>query len=122
MHIEHEGIALWYGTSDAPAPEGGIPLGADVQVTVGVKPVDAGNRVEVIFSVNGGPLRTAPAQWLYTNPAGKAQYFRARLPGFCADDTVEYAVLCRCAGRQVPPPDRAASCVSIFHVTEVEAK
>jgi hypothetical protein len=118
MRFEHEGRSLWYGTPDAPAPESAVPAGAEVNITVGVHPVDSSNRVEILYRVNQGAIETAGAGWLRTDPSGKAQYFRGRLPGFRPGDFVEYLPVCRCAGRQVPSPDEARQFHSAFRVAE----
>jgi len=118
MRFEHEGISLWYGTPDAPAPEQVVRAGAEIDITVGVHPVDSSNRVEIRYRVNQGAIETTSARWLKTDPSGKAQYFRARLPGFRAGDIVEYLVICGCAGRQVPSQDEAHKFASSFRVIE----
>jgi hypothetical protein len=46
MRYEQNGTSLWYGTSDAPAPEGDIPANeqgraAGLAITFAVKPVGA---------------------------------------------------------------------------------
>ncbi len=118
MRFEHEGISLWYGTPDAPAPEQVVRAGAEINITVGVHPVDSSNRVEIRYRVNQGPVETASARWLKTDPSGKAQYFRARFPGFRAGDIVEYLVICGCSGRRVPSPAEANKFASSFRVIE----
>src|SRR5262245_22369099 len=118
MRFEHEGRSLWYGTPDAPAPEHVVRAGTEIDLTVGVSPVDSSNRVEMRYRVNQGPIETASASWLRTDPSGKAQYFRVRLPSLRAGDTVEYLVICGCAGRQVPSPDEAQQFTSSFRVIE----
>ncbi len=118
MHFEHEGRSLWYGTSDAPGSEGAVQAGTEITITVGVNPVDASNKVELLYRVNQGPMETVAARWLRNDPSGKAQYFRAHLPAFRAGDIVEYIPICRCAGRQVPSPYQArqfASSIRIIH-------
>ncbi len=121
MRFEHEGRALWYGTPDAPAPESFVPAGAEINITIGVHPVDSSNRVEILYRVNQGAIETAGAGWLRTDPSGKAQYFRGRLPGLRPGDIVEYLPICRCAGRQVPSPDEARQFYSSFRVVEAGA-
>jgi hypothetical protein len=121
MRFEHKGRSLWYGTPDAPAPEQAVPAGAEVDITVGVHPVDSSNRVEILYRVNQGAIETAGAEWLWTDPSGKAQYFRVQLTGFRTGDLVEYLPICRCAGRQVPSPDEARQFHSAFRVVEAGA-
>jgi ABC toxin-like protein/neuraminidase-like protein len=121
MRFEHEGRSLWYGTPDAPAPESAVSADTEVNITVGVHPVDSSNRVEILYRVNQGAVETAGAGWLRTDPSGKAQYFRGQLPGFRSGDLVEYLPVCRCAGRQVPSPDDALQFHSAFRVADAGA-
>src|SRR3712207_3901509 len=102
MRLQREGMSLWYGTPDAPAPGEAVQADAETTITVGVWPVDAGNKVQLLYRANRGPAQTLNAEWLWNDPSGKAQYFRVCLPAsaFRAGDTVEYSVICRCAGRQ----------------------
>src|SRR5438105_681253 len=112
MRFEHDGMALWFGTPDAPAPSGDILADAhsEVVVTVGVQPADASNRVYLRFRTNREQAEhTVDLRWWRNDISGKAQYFRARLPvsTFRPGDTVEYTAVCYCAGRQVPSADEA---------------
>ena len=118
MRFEHEGMSLWYGTSDAPAPNESVAPGTEVIITVGVEPADASNKIEVPYRVNGGPAQTAPTRWLRSSLSGEAQYFEARLGPFRDGDTVEYTSICKCAGRQVPQAEEGSKCASSFRVTE----
>jgi hypothetical protein len=117
MRFEHEGMSLWYGTSEAPAPNEFVAPGTEVIITVGVEPADASNRIEVPYRVNRGPAQTAPIRWLRSSPSGEAQYFEARLGPFRDGDTVEYTAICTCAGRQVPHAEEASKFASSFRVT-----
>ena len=80
MRFEHQGLSLWYGTADAPAPAVALRAGADAVVTVAVLPASASNQVEVAFRVNGGRIDAVPAKWLRNDPETGAQYFSATLP------------------------------------------
>src|SRR6476620_1929091 len=99
MHHEHQGMRLWVEPNERLA-NGAIEPGSDVNLTVGVEPADASNRVQVRYRVNDGPATAIAAEPL--KHVGNAQYFKAQLP--CAalreGDTVEYAVMCQCAGRR----------------------
>src|SRR5262245_7293355 len=112
MRFENEGMLLWYGLPDTPVPGAAISPNAEVNVTLGVEPADASNRVEVRYRVNQGPQKTAVAQPIQHR--GNAQYFIARLPAsaFRSGDLVEYTPVCICAGRQVPSADQAAQFAS----------
>ncbi len=122
MQIEHNGIILWYGTPDAPAPEDSAPADTDIPITIGVQPADASNTLEIHYQVDRGPTHRIEARFLRNAPARRAQYFQAILPAFRAGETVEYAVICRCAGRQVPPPETTEQFVSSFRVQTTEAQ
>ena len=99
MYSEHDGITLWYGTADAPAPAETVPAGRPVSVTIAARPVDSSNRIELRYRVNDASETTVLATWLRTDPGHDAHYFRANLPAFQPGDTVDYAIVCRRAGR-----------------------
>lgn len=122
MRFEHDGMSLWYGTADAPAPEGAVQVGPDITITIGVQPTSASNKVDLLYRVNQGSVETVAAKWLRHDLSQKAQYFKVRLPAFHVGDTVEYTALCHCAGRQVPSPEEAKEFASSFHVTGTEVK
>src|SRR5260370_31794511 len=122
MHYEHEGMSLWYGTSDAPAPEGAVHVDTAVTATIAVKPADASNRVAVLYRVNQGPIETIAARWLQHDHTNKIQYFRVHFPAFRLGDTVEYTAVCHCAGRQVPDLAEAQQLRSSFHIVAAEPK
>jgi receptor-binding and translocation channel-forming TcA subunit of Tc toxin/ABC toxin-like protein len=105
MRFESQDISLWYGTVDAPAPRELVPQTDEITLTIGVQPADASNKVEVAYRVNHGSTQRIAATWLRHDISRKAQYFLARFPGLRVGDTVEYTVICRCAGRQVPGSD-----------------
>jgi hypothetical protein len=121
MRFEQNGMVLWYGTPDAPAPRDLVRAGVSgraigLTVTIGVQPIEARNAVLVRYRVNGGAKTTAQAWLARTDLRAKAQYFEARLPEFNVGDTVEYGAECNCAGRQVPSPEQAGKLVSSFRV------
>src|SRR5260370_4363434 len=103
MRFEHEGIFLWYGTPEAPAPQESVQAGTGITITVGVQPMNAGNKVEVLYRINKGQTKRVAANWLRNDTYKKSQYFRTSLPALRVGDTVEYTALCRRAGRQVVP-------------------
>src|SRR6266700_6932688 len=107
MRFEHDGMVLWYGTPDAPAPSDTVTVSrgsdqASVTVKVGVQPPSASNLVTVHYNVNGGPPQTVVAGFLQHDVDQKAQYFAVRLPALLVGDKVDYIAICRCPGRQVP--------------------
>ncbi|MBI1744418.1 hypothetical protein HYR54_15315 [Candidatus Acetothermia bacterium] len=122
MRCEHDGMELWYGTPDAPAPHDEIQAGSKITMTIGVRPISASNKVEVQFRTNQGPTETVAAEWLWNDLSSKAQYFRAYLPAFRMGDMVEYTVICRCPGRQIPSADELKQCTMSFRITEAAIK
>src|SRR5262245_28969044 len=127
MRFEHDGMVLWYGTPDAPAPTDAVAVagGSDqalVTITVGVLPPSASNVVQVGYGVNDGPMMTVTAGFLRHDVFQKAQYFAARLPALHLGDTVDFIAMCRCAGRQVPPAEETKQFASSFRVTDTSAK
>src|SRR6266581_953220 len=122
MRFEHEGIALWFGTPDAPAPSGTVVAEVDSEVifTVGMQPADASNRVDLHYRVNGSPKKeTLNLRWWRNDPSGMSQYFRIRLPAstFRAGDTVEYTAVCYSAGREGRSKDEEQEFAASFRVT-----
>ena len=71
--------------------------------------MDASNRVEVGYRINGGALQVAATRWLRTDHSRKAHYFKAQIPSIRAGDTLEYNAVCDFAGRRVPSPEEAES-------------
>jgi Tc toxin complex TcA C-terminal TcB-binding domain/Neuraminidase-like domain/Salmonella virulence plasmid 28.1kDa A protein len=118
--FEHDGISVWYETDDAPAPQGDVPAGIPLSVTVGVSPPDAGNAVEIVYSVNGGSDQSVQARWIFNSQS--AQYFRARLPDFRTGDYVSYAGVCSCSGRHVPSGSDLEGATSSFVVVKVSSQ
>jgi hypothetical protein len=116
MEIKNDGIRLWYGTHDAPAPVDAVSVDTKLTVTIGVEPVDASNAVAVRYRVNQGSTVTLAASHLPLVGDGRAQYFRATLPAFQVGDRVEYTPICRCAGRQVPSPEETKQFAGSFRV------
>ena len=122
MRFENQGIALWYGTSDALAPDAivGARPGenlASLSITIGVTPPDPSNTVQVRYRVNGGAPSTIEAAFLRADGTRRAQYFRVWLPQLHPGDQVEYTAVCRCVGRQVPAPAEAAGYLSSFMIS-----
>jgi len=123
MRFEHEGMSLWYGTPDAPAPQESVQASVGITITVGVQPTNAGNKVEVLYRVNQGATETVAAKWLRNDSYKKSQYFRASMPAFRSGDTVEYTALCCRAGRQVVPSlEETERFVSSFCIVDASAR
>lgn len=121
MRIEQDGMALWYGTPDAPAPSGKVEAAegseqAQVSVTVGMRPPSASNSVQVVYRVNGGASATVPGSLLTHDPHQQAQYFQAKLPPFHVGESVDYLVIGRAPGHQLPGPQQAKQFAASFQV------
>src|SRR5260370_25550499 len=103
MRHENDGITMWFGTADAPAPSEIVSEGESVFVTLGIEPQDASHAVKVVYRLNSNPGKPqeASAQWIHSDASGKAQYFRAAFPKFSAGDRVEYTAICTCLKKQV---------------------
>ena len=56
VQLAHDGLELWYGTPDAPAPDGPTEDRQGVSVTVGVRPANPSNAVSEADMTS--PLRT----------------------------------------------------------------
>jgi hypothetical protein len=89
---------------------------AQVGVTVGMQPPSASNSVQVTYRVNGGTPATVAAALLTHDPHQQAQYFRAQLPTFRVGDNVEYLVVGRAPGHQVPGLEQAGQFAASFRV------
>lgn len=121
MRYEQDGVAVWSGTPDAPAPAGDIEAASGTDqvlstVTVGVQPPSASNLVVVTYRLNGGPPEPVTAALLTHDPSMKAQYFTARLPAFHVNDAIQYSVAAHLPGRQVPDPGQAGQLAASFRV------
>jgi len=117
VRFESEGMVLWYGTPDAPAPSGDLAAApSDTTVTVAVQPPSESNSVQVRYRVNGGSDQTLSAALRRQDFVRKAQYFAAKFPPFRAGDRVDYVAVARAPGMQVPSPEEAAAFPSSFKV------
>ena len=107
MNLTHEGLSLWYGTPDAPAPIDEVAPRSGPSLVVGVRPANPTNAVLVRYRVERGPVQAAPGRELRTDYDRDAQYFAVRSPAFPTGDAIEYSPMLTCGGRQVPPPHAA---------------
>ena len=118
MRFDYDSMVLWYGTSDAPAPSGSVPLspGKQTAITIAVQPPSVSNTAQVLYRVNGGATVTVNATVQRQDLVQKVQYFSAQLPAFQAGDKVDYVAVARSPGRQVPAANDAANFPSSFNV------
>ena len=121
MKLTHDGLSVWYGTPDAPAPgdEGIVPR-EGASLVVGVHPANPTNAVLVRYRVDRGAVRTVPGRELRSDYDRKDQYFLVSFPPFAVGDLVEYSVVLSCGGRQVPEPQIADRLSSTFRLAPKE--
>src|ERR1700722_12632315 len=113
MRLSQQGVSLWCGTPDAPAPSGPVSAGADTSITVGLQPHDAHASVTGLYRGKHGNPQMLPAQPVHAGGSG-SQYFRAHLSGFKPGDKVEYVPIYRSGARQIPSNEEAEKYVASF--------
>ena len=121
VRLAHDRLELWYGTPDAPAPEGTTEQRQGVSVTVGVRPANPSNAVSVRYRVDGRGVETVSAPLVASDFQNRAQYFRAALPTFWSGETVEYVPVVSCEGRRAPDPATADTFPSSFRLSAASA-
>jgi hypothetical protein len=121
VYFAHDGLKLWYGTPDAPAPDGTTERRQGVSVTVGVRPSNPSNAVSVRYRVDGRGVEAVSAPLVANDFQGRAQYFRAMFPTFWSGETVEYLPVVSCEGRRAPDPATASTFPSAFRLSEASA-
>jgi len=104
MRYTNEGLTLWYGTEDTPAPEGLVESSENLNVVVGVSPANPSNTVSVLYRVNRGLEHTIRATLLRTEYDANRQYFQAPFPMLPPESKIEYTVIGESSGRRVPDP------------------
>ena len=114
MRVSEEGVSMWFGTPDAPAPSGVVAADGDTSITIGLQPPDPAAAVTVLYRINHGPPRTVLAQ--PKHPEAGKQYFHAQLTGFRNGDKVEYVAIYRSGKRQIPSNQEAETHVVTFTV------
>jgi len=122
MNLSYEGLRLWYGTPDAPAPgdEGVVPR-KGASLVVGVAPPSPINVVLLRYRVDGGVVQTLTGRELRTDYERQAQYFAVAFPPFVTGNLVEYEPVLSCGGRQVPAPHVTDRFPSKFHLATKDA-
>ena len=121
VQLAHDGLELWYGTPDAPAPDGTTEQRQGVSVTVGVRPANPSNAVSVRYRVDGRGVETVSAPLVANDFQKRTQYFRATFPTFWSGETVEYVPVVSCEGRRAPDPATASTFPSSFLLGEASA-
>jgi hypothetical protein len=117
MNLTNDGLSLWYGTPDAPAPgDDGLAPRRGAGLIVGVNPPSPTNTVVVRYRVDNGLVRSVTGREIRTDYQRQAQYFAVAFPPFPSGQMVEYSPQLSCGGRQVPPPHIAQRWPSKFHL------
>lgn len=117
MQFTNDGLSLWYGTPDAPAPGDGGPVRrTGAALVIGVRPAHPTNSVMVQYRVDGGRLQTLPGREVRNDFERQVQYFAVAFPPFLTGDVVEFSATMSCVGRQVPAPHLADRLPSKFRL------
>jgi hypothetical protein len=118
VNFSRDGLSLWYGTPDAPAPADDQVPRAGAGLTIAVSPPNPLNAVKVLYRVDDGVLQSVPARELCTDHARHVQYFRVAFPRFVTGQRVRYCPVATCAGRQVPLTPEAERLPSTFKLED----
>jgi Protein of unknown function (DUF3237) len=119
MEYTSQGLKLWYGTADAPAPlDDVIQPRRGNMVVVGVHPADPLNAVMVEYRVDHGPIRALRAVKFKKDFLRNAEYFRAQLPDFWKGNRVAYLPVATSAHRRTPSLQCAKALSSSFRLAD----
>src|ERR1700750_2122954 len=118
VQLAHDRLELWYGTPDAPAPDGTIEQRRGFSITWGFRPANPSNAVSVRYRVDGRGVETVSALLVANDFQKRTQYFRPTFPPFWGGETVEYVPVLLCEGRRAPTPATACPFPSSFRVGE----
>lgn len=122
MEFTHDGLSIYYGTPDAPAPLNDESCGRrDVSVTVAMRPANPSNVVTIRYRVDGGPVSQLRAVRRHSNGPAEVEYFHATFPEFWQGERVEYLPVGSCAGREVPGSEIGTTFPSSFRLTAESA-
>jgi hypothetical protein len=115
--FSHDGLDMWYGTADAPAPDGTTEPRQGISVTVGVRPASPSTAVSVQYRVDGRGAQTVSAPLVDQDFSAGTQHFRASFPTFWSGETVEYVPVVSCEGRRAPDAATAGTFPSGFRLS-----
>ena len=117
MNLTHDGLTLWYGTPETPAPfDDEILPRTGASLVVAAHPANPTNSVLVRYRVDGGVVRSVPGREVRLDYQRNVQYFAVIFPAFICGDVVEYSPVLSCCGRQVPAPHLASRFRSRFRL------
>jgi len=114
--FSHDGLELWYGTPDAPAPVGGTVARDRISITVAAKPASPANRVTIHYRVDDGLPQELSTVHTRTDHEQRTQYFTAAFPTIWEGDSIQYIPVLSCAGRRNPDPQTAATFPTQFRL------
>jgi hypothetical protein len=117
VRLAHDGLEFWYGTQDAPAPDGTTEQRQGASVTVGVRPANPANAVRVRYRVDGRGVETVSARRVADDFHAGTQYFLATFPTFWSGETIECLPVVSCEGRRAPDPATAGTFPSAFRLS-----
>ncbi len=121
MQFTNDGLSIWYGTPDAPAPgDGGVVRRAGVSLVIAARPANPLNSVLVRFRVDGGRVHSVPGREVRTDFDRQVQYFAVAFPPFINGEVVEFSATLSCVGRRVPAPQFADRFPSKFRLAPKE--
>ena len=123
MNFSNDGLTLWYGTPDAPAPgDVGVVPRRGASLIVGVHPANPTNTLVVRYRVDGGPEQVVSGRELRIDHGRQAQYFGVAFPEFREGATVEYLPVFGSVGRQVPAVTSASRFPSKFQLAPLASR
>ena len=118
MVYANDGLTLVYDTPEAPAPQGAQERDSVMSVNAILMPAGPSNVVTIVYRVNGGPMHSFRGIEGPTDYRRNTQQFRATFPRFASGQSVDYAVVGSCAGRQVPHPKVARELPYSFRIAD----
>ena len=99
MRFSNGGHSLWFGTDDAPAPQGVVS--SPQSIVVAVQPAHTAHRVDVRYRINNGLQRLLRTSLVDENPLTGVQRYRAGFPSLPSGAIVQYAPVLSSLGRTV---------------------
>jgi hypothetical protein len=102
VRFTNQGLTLWYGAPDTPAPAGEGTPRRGASVTVAAQPPNPSNTVIVRYRVDQGPVQITRAVRRGTDAAEHTDYFVATFPDFWSGERVDYLPVLACSGRSSP--------------------
>jgi len=92
VKLSNDGLTLWYGLPDTPAPGENGASRSGASLTMAVTPPSQANNVVVRYRVDGKRTALLPAWEIRTDYDRQIQYFRTNFPTF-VDGVAEMVVL-----------------------------